>query len=1014
MPAGPSSVVFKDLHALFRLGTLSGLTDRQLLEEFLSRRDEAGEAAFRALVEKHAPMVLRICRDVLADWHDAEDASQATFIVLAHKARSIRQRDSIASWLFGVAHRVAAQSRAKSARRRKHEKRHARQTAAEIASDEPCIDWRELYDEIDRLPERLREPVVLCDLQGYSQAEAAQRVGCPLRTLQNRLARARMRMRGRLAGPALFAAGGLWQASIGSGGASAQVSAAWLDTAVRAALESVNRTGAAGAISASAATLAEALLRVMFRTRLKSVVGAAVSTTALAIGIVSLAVRTAGAPAHKPSAAEAAQAAPAAPSDNALARAGNPRGAEIIARAFDLARDGEDGGLSGMVAIDPQKGVWRSIWKGGLSIGPGPVSPDGRFIVYSSLGPDPDPDQLGIWVYDLTGETPPRRILERKGQPFWTKHGRELVISVLIGPPLKFETWRVNFDGTGAVKLPIPDTKHVLDCSADGTWLVTRTMTGRGEAALPERLNLIHPDGTGVRTLTQGSAKDALISAPRISPDGLSIAYVEMQGENGVQQSRLFVADIEGKRRREVPIPLDPGTIRAICWSPDGSRLALNPIDIRQKTGSIAVVDLDGSNFRTLPLPPGRWNIQVCDWSTLTAALRVGSPNQALDPKSPRGRYEALVEECKKASQAFLQQHREAKTADERTRISKENSRRDRRDLGRFLEIAESAPNDPAAVDALLWVVQYGFHGPEFDRAVDLLVQHHIARRKVGLAVSSGSASPSAEKLLRAVVEKGTDDTIKGMACLALGRYFKHQSERAVGIRDNVESAKRWEAMLLEDGVDKEGVARFMAFLGRGPDALMRQAEAAFERAIKQFGDTSRRGDALKTDAQAELYEIRELHPGKPAPEITGKDRDGKPLTLSQFQGKVVVVDFWTTTCGACRDMNAFERSLVKRMEGKPFVLLGVNCDGDEGKLNDWIKKEGITWRTWRDGSDGNAEGPIFRQFSIYTWPTIYVIDHRGIIRDRFLGFPGAGRLDAAIQTLVREAEKVGGPATKN
>ena len=101
-------------------------------------------------------MVLRICRDVLGDRHEAEDASQATFIVLACKASSIRKRESIASWLFGVAARVAAQAKAKAARRRRHEERNAELAAAKIVMDDPRMDWLELYEEIDRLPEHLR------------------------------------------------------------------------------------------------------------------------------------------------------------------------------------------------------------------------------------------------------------------------------------------------------------------------------------------------------------------------------------------------------------------------------------------------------------------------------------------------------------------------------------------------------------------------------------------------------------------------------------------------------------------------------------------------------------------------------------------------------------------------------------------------------------------------------------------------------------------------------------------
>src|SRR5262249_34505016 len=95
-----------------------------------------------------------------------------------------------------------------------------------------------------------------------------------------------------------------------------------------------------------------------------------------------------------------------------------------------------------------------------------------------------------------------------------------------------------------------------------------------------------------------------------------------------------------------------------------------------------------------------------------------------------------------------------------------------------------------------------------------------------------------------------------------------------------------------------------------------------------------------------------------------------------------------------------------KRMRGRSFALVGVNCDEDEGRLSEWIKKEEITWPSWRDGDAGNADGPIFRQFNVHGWPTLYVIDHRGIIRHKFLDPPGAGKLDAAINALVQEAEK--------
>ena len=106
------------LCTLYRVGVVGDLTDGQLLERFVAGGDESAEAGFAALVERHGPMVLRVCRQILGDAHDAEDAFQATFLVLARRAGSVRKRESVASWLYGIAHRVARRSQADAARRR--------------------------------------------------------------------------------------------------------------------------------------------------------------------------------------------------------------------------------------------------------------------------------------------------------------------------------------------------------------------------------------------------------------------------------------------------------------------------------------------------------------------------------------------------------------------------------------------------------------------------------------------------------------------------------------------------------------------------------------------------------------------------------------------------------------------------------------------------------------------------------------------------------------------------------
>jgi RNA polymerase sigma factor (sigma-70 family) len=202
MMAGRSAGVrdFNQLGVLFQFGVVGDLSDGQLVQRFLTARDGADQAAFTALVERHGPMVLAVCRQVLRDAHDAQDAFQATFLVLARRAGSVRKADSVASWLHGVALRIAVRAKVEAARRRAHERRSAAMKATWTADDPgPPESWSALHEEIDRLPGRYREPVVLCYLEGLSTDEAVLRIGCPKGTVLSRLSRARERLRERLA-----------------------------------------------------------------------------------------------------------------------------------------------------------------------------------------------------------------------------------------------------------------------------------------------------------------------------------------------------------------------------------------------------------------------------------------------------------------------------------------------------------------------------------------------------------------------------------------------------------------------------------------------------------------------------------------------------------------------------------------------------------------------------------------------------------------------------------------------
>ena len=186
---GQSEMV-NPIRTLFAVGTIAGLTDAELLERFASRGGEEAEMAFAALLARHGPMVLSVCRGLLRDRHDSEDAFQATFLVLARKAGSLRRPDQLAPWLYGVAHRASRQVKAANHRRRLRE-REAAMLGNKRGAEPDCGGAgpvsaeaiEVLHAEIERLPERYRTAIVLCGLGGLTHEEAARRLSRPVGTV---------------------------------------------------------------------------------------------------------------------------------------------------------------------------------------------------------------------------------------------------------------------------------------------------------------------------------------------------------------------------------------------------------------------------------------------------------------------------------------------------------------------------------------------------------------------------------------------------------------------------------------------------------------------------------------------------------------------------------------------------------------------------------------------------------------------------------------------------------------
>ncbi len=261
------------------------MTDGQLLGCFLDHRDEA---AFATIVKRHGPMVWGVCRRLLPH-HDAEDAFQATFLVLVRKAASIEPREMVANWLYGVAHRTALHSRRTTARWRTRERQVTQVPEPAVAEQDHWHDLQPLFDqELARLPDKYRVAIVLCDLEGKTRNEAARLLGCPEGTLAARLVRGRTLLAKRLARQGFVVPGGAVAAVLSRSAASASVPPSVVSSTIEAA--SVFAAGrAAGVVPARVAALAKGALRAMLLSKLRVVaaVVAALAVVALGGGLLS-------------------------------------------------------------------------------------------------------------------------------------------------------------------------------------------------------------------------------------------------------------------------------------------------------------------------------------------------------------------------------------------------------------------------------------------------------------------------------------------------------------------------------------------------------------------------------------------------------------------------------------------------------------------------------------------------------------------------------------------------------
>lgn len=332
-------------------------------------------------------------------------------------------------------------------------------------------------------------------------------------------------------------------------------------------------------------------------------------------------------------------------------------------------------------------------------------------------------------------------------------------------------------------------------------------------------------------------------------------------------------------------------------------------------------------------------------------------------------------------------------------------------DLGRrALAVVKRHPDAPDAVEALFFARKVGTEAnAELAGVVyDLVAEHYLDSDVIPpffrLAWNDAVKSTQVETCLRAAVERSKNPKVRALCCFSLGRSYQELATAARDLNDPVRREFR------EGSLDRFGPVVIRRLRALDPEKLTREAEACFDRTIEEFGDQRPLGTffpPLGKQAEGMLFLLHHLGIGRTAPEIEGEDIDGKPMKLSDYRGKVVMVSFWATWCIPCMDEVPHEKALVERMKGRPFVLIGVSGDNDREKAKAVSVKQGVNWRSFWPG--GPKRG-IPLEWGVSSWPTVYVIDANGVIRDDGLVYfdeiYGRKRPDKMIESLVAELEK--------